>query len=99
MPVDEFKLQRDVGRQAQAQALLDNPLLQEAFTLLETAYVKAWKETLARDDDGRERLWQAVQVVGKVRDHITNVFNTGKIAQRDLQELTTKRKLAERVFG
>lgn len=88
----EHKLRRDVSRQAQAQALLDNTLLQEAFTTLETAYIKAWKETLARDTDARERLWQALQVVGKVRDHFTTVFSHGTLARREIDQLTEKRK-------
>lgn len=93
---DEFKLQRDISRQARAEELMRNEMLQEAFATLEVSYIKAWRETLARDTDARERLWQAVQVVGKVRDHIVRVVADGKLAQREIEQLTEKRK---RVFG
>ena len=39
---------------------------------------------------GRERLWQAVNVVAKVRDHIVKVVNDGKLSQRHLDELTRR---------
>jgi hypothetical protein len=85
--MSEDKLQRDIVRGARAKALLDNELLQEAFATLERDYIDAWKTSPARDTDGRERLWQAVNIVGKVRDHIVKVLNDGKLAQRQLDDL------------
>jgi hypothetical protein len=89
---DEIALTRAVGRAAQAQRLLDDELLQEAFATLDRDYTKAWRETAARDTDARERLWQACQVVGKVRDHLTNLVNGGKLAQRELNDLAERQK-------
>jgi len=89
---DEIALSRAVGRAAQAQRLLDDDLLQEAFAALDRGYTKAWRETAARDTDARERLWQACQVVAKVRDHLTSVVNAGKLAQRELNDLAERQK-------
>jgi hypothetical protein len=83
----EDKLQTAISRGARAEALLGNELLQEAFIRLEQDYIEAWKISPARDTDGRERLWQAVNVVAKVRDHIVKVVNDGKLAQRHLNDL------------
>jgi hypothetical protein len=88
--MSEDKLNESIARGARAEALLQNDLLREALATLERDYVDAWKMTPARDTDGRERLWQAVNVVGKVRDHIVRVVNDGKLSQRHLAELTTK---------
>jgi hypothetical protein len=85
--MSEDKLQAAVSRGARAEALLSNDLLQEAFTRLEQDYIEAWKISSARDTDGRERLWQAVNIVGKVRDHLVKVVNDGKLSQRHLNEL------------
>ncbi len=85
---DEIKLNRELTRAARAQALLDNELLAESLTTLEQSYIKAWRESAARDTDARERLWQAVQVVGKVRDHLGKVVADGKLAQAELKSLT-----------
>lgn len=85
--MSEDKLQAAISRGARAEALLGNELLQEAFARLEQDYIEAWKTSPARDNDGRERLWQAVNIVGKVRDHLVKVINDGKLSQRHLNEL------------
>jgi len=88
--VSEDKLNRDIVRGAQAAELLKSELLQECFATLERDYIDAWRITPARDTDGRERLWQAVNIVGKVRDHLIKVVNDGKLSQRHLNELLAR---------
>src|SRR5262249_52258176 len=90
------KLQRDNVRGAQAQALLRKELLVEAFAGLEADYTAAWRITPARDTDARERLWQAVNVLGKVREHLHRVAADGKLAQRELQPPARGRGAAPR---
>jgi hypothetical protein len=90
--LSEDKLQRDIVRGAHAKALMDNELLQEAFAKLEVDYIAAWRTTAARDNDARERLWTAVNVLGKVKDHLARVLAHGKLAQRQLDELNAKEK-------
>jgi len=93
--MNEDKLQTSITRGARAEALLKNELLQEALVTLERDYIEAWKTSSARDTDGRERLWQAVNIVGKVRDHIVKVVNDGKLSQRQLNDLVkTSRQAA-----
>ncbi|MCC6779775.1 MAG: hypothetical protein IT537_24605 [Hyphomicrobiales bacterium] len=81
------KLQAAIARGARAQELVRNELLAEAFAKLEADYVMAWKSWAAADTDGRERLWMAVNVLGKVRDHLVTMVTDGKLAQRQLQDL------------
>jgi hypothetical protein len=47
--------------------------------------------TPARDTDGRERLWQATNIVAKIRDHLIKVVNDGKLSLRHLSELARSR--------
>ena len=89
---DELALNKAAERGARAQRLLEDDLLKEAFETLDRDYTKAWRETAARDTDARERLWQAVQVVAKVRDHLVSVVNGGKLAQREMNELAGRRR-------
>jgi hypothetical protein len=89
---DEISLTRATERAARAQRLLEDELLKEALDTLDRDYTKAWRETAARDTDARERLWQACQVVAKVRDHLANVVNGGKLAQRELNDLAERQK-------
>jgi hypothetical protein len=88
--MNEDKLEHAVSRGAQAEALLRNELLVEAFDRLDFEYVKAWRVTPARDTIAREKLWQAVNVLGKVREHLTGMIANGKVAQAEL-EMRNKR--------
>lgn len=89
---DDDKLNRDITRGGQAQSLLNNELLQDAFAKLEADYLDAWKRSPARDTDGRERLWQAVQIVQRVKEHLGHVASGGKLAQKNLDELVKAEK-------
>jgi hypothetical protein len=90
--VSEDKLQRDIVRGAKAHELMGNELLQEAFGKLEADYIAAWRITPVRDQDARERLWQAVNVLGKVKEHLGRVAADGKLAQRQLDEMIAEEK-------
>ena len=85
---DELKLRKDAERGAQAQNLLENGLIAEAFDTLETEYIKHWRSsTVLNDVQGRERLWQAVQILGKVRTHLEMVAAGGRMAATELSRL------------
>lgn len=89
---DEVALSKAAERGARAARLLEDELLQEAFATLDRDYTRAWRETAARDTDARERLWHAVQVVAKVRDHLATVVNGGKLAQREMNEIAGRKR-------
>lgn len=91
--IDELKANQDITRGAQAKALLDSDLLKGAFVALETAYIERWRATHIDDDKGREKLFIAVNVVGKVRDHLAAIVSNGKFAAKQLDDLA---KEAER---
>jgi hypothetical protein len=89
--MNEDKLQSAIHRGAQAEALMRNELLQDAFSKLEADYIAAWKTWTSADAAGREQLWLAVNVLGKVKDHIRRVLSDGKLAQRQLDELINRK--------
>ncbi len=95
---DEIALTKATERAAQAQRLLDDKMLAEAFKGLEEAYTAAWRATTIEDISGREKLFLAINIVGKVRDHLGSIVNNGKLAQAELKQLsqTAERK---RRFG
>ena len=80
-------LRKDLDRAARADRLLSDELLTEAFMALEDAYIEHWRNSKVLDADGRERLWQAVQIVGKVRAHLAQVITDGKMAAAELNTL------------
>lgn len=90
--MSDDKLHDALIRASQARDLLSNELLSEAFDELEKAYVNFWRTTKVDDDKGREKLFIAVNVVGKVKAHLQNVLSDGSIAKRELDELIARPK-------
>jgi hypothetical protein len=90
---DENRLDQAAAKAVRAQQLLDNELLSEAFTALEENYTAAWRATTIDDASAREKIFLAINVVGKVRDHLGAVVANGKLAQAELRELA---QVAER---
>ena len=93
---DEIKLQKDAVKGARAKELLEHDLLAEAFASLESAYTQAWRLTTIDDVNGREKLFLAINVVGKVRDHLTAIVNNGTLATTELRQLAETAERARR---
>lgn len=87
---DEFKLGEAIHKGYQAEIELERT--KDAFAILKREYIAAWETTPLRDTEGRERLWQAVQIVGKVENHLISVMANGRVAERDLKHLRTGKK-------
>jgi hypothetical protein len=96
--MDEIKLSEAATKAIRAQDLLDNELLTEAFKSLEDNYTAAWRASTIDDIGAREKLFLAINVVGKVRDHLAAVLANGKLAQAELKELVQTAERRKR-FG
>jgi hypothetical protein len=96
MTDEEVKLRANLAAATAAEGALD--VLGETFAVLEGEYVKAWKATPARDGEARERLWQAVQITGKVEAHLRAVAAGRKLAERELAEIARFGE-RQRLFG
>ncbi len=90
--MDEIKLGIALDRGHHAEQLLNNSLLQDAFSYLETEYLKAWRSTKVRETDSRERLWQAIQILGIIQEHLKHHVTNGRIAAEDLRRLSKESK-------
>ena len=73
-----------------AQALLDYPLLKQAFEDLLETYKEEIFNTNFADDDKRKSLWMAYNMLDKIKGHLQTVMESGRLAQKDL-ELLNKR--------
>jgi hypothetical protein len=96
---DEIALTRATERASRAQQLLDDELIKEAFASLERAYIERWRATGIEDVTGREKLFLAINVVGKVRDHLTAAVADGKVAAAELNNLAEEAKRKRRFSG
>lgn len=95
---DEDKLSKAASKAARAQSLLQNELLAEAYAKIEAELISAWINSPPRDNDGRERAWNAVQANRNHRRYLETVVNNGKMAAAELRLVaeTTEHK---RLFG
>lgn len=87
---DELKLARAVNRQAQAEALMRNEMLQEAFAYLENVFVDEWRQCV--DPALRDELWRSQASVTNLRGHLKKVIANGKLAQAEIDQLTERKK-------
>lgn len=96
--MDETKLGEAAAKAMRARELLDNELLGDAFKSLEESYTSAWRASGIDDVAGREKLFLAINIVGKVRDHLATIVTNGKLAQAELKELARTAERRKR-FG
>jgi hypothetical protein len=96
--MNETQLGEAAAKAMRAQDLLNNELLNEAFKGLEDSYTSAWRATGIDDAAAREKLFLAINIVGKVRDHLTSILTNGKLAQAELKELARTAERRKR-FG
>ena len=80
-------LEKDKARAEQAQALLRNEILQEAFTYLEEQYHIAWANSSLDQKDPREKVFMMLTTLKAVKQHIENVVTDGKLADDTLNQL------------
>jgi hypothetical protein len=84
---DEIALQKQVNRAQKAGSLLESELLKEAFDELEKSYIAFWRQTKPEDQLAREKAFIAINIVGKVRDHLHAVVQNGKLASAELNKM------------
>jgi hypothetical protein len=64
----------------QARQVLENPAFAKAFDDIEREHVEAWKNSPARDPDGRETLWMTVKLLYKLRSTLEAAMTDGRLA-------------------
>jgi hypothetical protein len=84
----------DIARGERARAILDDPLVAEAFSVLERECIDEWRRAPARDMEGRERLWTMLRLVEKLRAHFTSLIEAGRLADSRIADLDKERRFA-----
>ena len=82
----EGKLQKEVSQANKAKQLFENPLLKESFEKLKKLYADSLFNTGAKETETREKLWLAYNVVGKVEQNLLEMIDTGKLANKQLED-------------
>jgi hypothetical protein len=79
-------LNQEVRRSDKAKQILENPIFKESLEELKKLYTESLFNTGAKEQDTREKLWLAYNVVGKVEQHIKEILDTGKLATKQLED-------------
>lgn len=98
MDLDQRTREGDEARQ-----VLDNPAFARAFNAIEQEHIEAWKNSPARDAQGRETLWTTVKLLHKLKATLEASMMDGKLARIELerqeQMLAEDRRLGLNVAG
>ena len=90
---DQAGRSQEISRSNQAKQVLQNKLFIEAIESLKKLYSEALLEkTGAKESDTREKLWIAYNVVGKVEQHLQTVIETGKLAEKQLEDFRKQQR-------
>lgn len=80
-------LEQEVIRGHEAERIMRSPLWDEAWALYENRLTSAWAQSGTVETDQRERIWLALQIAKKVRNHIESIMKTGQLAQKQVEGL------------
>ena len=81
----DFRDEQDRG--AKASAVMNNPLVKEAFGQIREAYVDDWSHTDPSDTAKREKLFYLMKALEAFEGHFESVIRTGKMASQQVNEL------------
>ena len=99
MMADVDKKEEKLRRKRQAELLMANPLLVEAFAILKSKYFQAFQMP-DTDETQRNMLWLACQMVGKVENHLNQAIKSGHVVELALfRETQAKKKDGSRLTG
>ena len=79
--------EKQIREGKRAQVLLNDPLLKQAFEDLLETYKQEIFNTSFADDNKRRSLWMAYNMIDKIRGHLQSIMESGKLAQKDLEQL------------
>ena len=82
----EAKLQQEVSQANRAKQLFENPLFKESFDKLRNLYQESLFNTGVNEQETREKLWLAYNIVNKVEQHFIELLDTGKLATKQLED-------------
>jgi len=70
----------DEERLGRANALLNDPLFNEAFEILKKDLLNRWESSGSTEVEARESIWLAMRLLDRIHAHITSVVETGRMA-------------------
>jgi hypothetical protein len=89
---DRVARAHEVDRAERARGILESPLFIDAFADVEKELMTQWKQNTALNQDGRERVFLMVTLLGQVKQSLMQHIQTGEMARIQLKEHKTMRE-------
>ena len=67
-------------RVGKANALLNDPLFNEAFDELRKDLMNRWNSSGSTELEARESIWLAMRLLDRIHAHISSIVETGRMA-------------------
>ncbi len=81
----------DIARAREAQALLENPLLNDSLNRIERTWEQAWRSTTPGDTEKREKAYRMLYALTEFRSELQSIIEGGKIAAKTMDSLESDR--------
>jgi len=78
--------EEEIARAERARQLLEEPLVKEAFSILEESFLNGIQTSAMKDEALREKLCQMLMVTRQVKQHLQSTMETGIFAQLKIQQ-------------
>ena len=88
-----------IERGGRAREVLENEAFIEAFDATEREMIERWKDSPARDSDGREKIWMYLSMLRKVRAHLETTMETGELGKIELNHRATAAERVRSLFA
>ncbi len=78
-----------IYRANRAKEVVENEAYIEAFEAIEQELTEQWKQSPARDQDAREKIWVMLKMLQKVKISLESTMDSGKLATKELEHRQT----------
>jgi hypothetical protein len=89
--ITQDKTQAAINRGLRAAQLLESQAFKDATDTLAEQLMDRWRISI--DQNERERIWLSVNLLDQIKGKLAIVANNGKLARKELDELTAGRRL------
>lgn len=87
---EQLSPEEKIARAAEAQRLLEHPLLKEAFANLQLDYFEAFTACDPANIHGRDNIFHSARVLTQVQQHLRIVMSDGKVAQAQIDKVLAR---------
>lgn len=96
---DELELNKRIYDADQARLVLENEAFKRAFADIQSEIIDQWKQSPARDAEGREKLWNLLMLSQKLENQLKSSLERGRLAAMELEQKKSIPKRVKELIG